>query len=118
WDTLVGKGGPRNVTTGLRRTGRSGDFAGPSPLPAVTAMPAVSPRLPNCVMNVDRKRSFITGYSSRSSWGSTTLRKPYVGRWASLPDRLPYTGAPKGRQHRTTGLLAGPDVRWAVMSGE
>jgi hypothetical protein len=81
-------------------------------------MPAVPPCLPNRVMNVDRKRSYITGYSRRPSWGSTTLRKPYGERRASLPDLLLCTGAPKGRQLRTTGLLAGPDVRWAVMSGE
>ena len=81
-------------------------------------MPAPSPRLPNRVMNVDAKRSFITGYLRRPGWGSTTLRRPYVGRRASLPDLLVCTGAPKGRQLRTTGLLAGPDVRWAVMSGE
>ena len=51
-------------------------------------MPADPPCLPNCVMNRCRKRSVITGYSRRPSWGSTTLRRPYAAWRASLPGHL------------------------------
>src|SRR5687767_12790827 len=117
WDTLVFKGGPRNVTTDLLPARRSGGFVGRFSLLSATTMPVDSPWLPYCVMNGARQRSVNTGYSGRPSWGSTTPRKPYVGWSASLPGRHVRPAAPK-RQHPTTGLRAGPDVRWAVISGE
>src|SRR5687767_6502063 len=114
WDTLVFKDGPRNVTTDLLPARRSGGFVGRFSLVSATTMPVDSPCLPYCVMKRDPQRSVITGYSRRPSWGSTTLRKPYVGWRATLPGRHVRPAAPK-RQHPTAGLLAGPDVRWAVI---
>ena len=73
------------MTTDLLGARSDGGFGDLFPLARATAMPALPPCLPNCVMNVDRKRSVITGISRRPSWGSTTLRRPYAAWDASLP---------------------------------